>query len=227
MPPQQDGNTQRTEVQYGDENAMQVVLGFLSRARTSVDTCGDSAMPSVAVAVEPVRQFTVGLSGRGLKLRSITEITNDNLQYCKELAKYVQLRHMPGIKGNFAVRDGAEYVGTTVLEEARPVTQVISSNVKGMVEQHQYLFETLWSRATPAHHRFKEIEEGVDQEFMRVVADPDEAAEIFAGMAKNAKTEAFMLLPDGRSLGMMRDIGVLQHLARHRKERGSQNIKPA
>jgi two-component system sensor histidine kinase VicK len=209
----QDAGTQRTDVQYGDENAMKIVLGFLSRATRSVDTCGDSTMPSVAVGVEPVRQFTVGLSRQGLKLRSITEITKANLQYCKELAQYVQLRHMSGIKGSFALRDSAEYVGTTTLEEARPLTQVISSNVRGMVEQHQYLFETLWGRAVPAQQRFREIEEGLEPEFMSVVADPGEAAEIFVGMARKVSKEALMLLPDSRSLGMMYDNGVLQHLA--------------
>jgi two-component system sensor histidine kinase VicK len=202
------------EVQYGDENAMQVVLGFLSRATKSVDTCGDSTMPSIAVSVEPVRQFTVGLSRQGLKLRSIAEVTKDNLPYSKELAKYVQLRHMPGIKGSFAIRDGAEYVGTTVLEEAKPLTQVIRSDVRGAVEQHQYLFETLWSRAIPAQHRFREIEEGIEPEFMRVIADPDEAAEIFVSMAGSIKNEALLLLPESRSLGMAYDTGVLQHLVR-------------
>ena len=190
------------------------MLGFLSRAAKSVDTCGDSTMPSIAVGVEQVRQFTVSLSRRGLKLRSIGEITKDNLQYCRELAGYVQLRHMPGIKGSFAVRDGAEYIGTTVLEEARPITQVIRSDVKGAVEQHQYLFETLWSRAIPAQQRFREIEEGTEEEFMKVVADPDEAAGIIVGMAEGIRSEALLLLPESRSLGMAYDMGVLQHLVR-------------
>ena len=39
---------------------------------------------------------------RGTKLRYLTEITNDNLYYCKELLPMVdELRHLDGIQGNF------------------------------------------------------------------------------------------------------------------------------
>ena len=45
--------------------------------------------------------------------RFITEITNDNISYCKELITLVdELRHLDGIKGNFYVNE-TEYLAPT------------------------------------------------------------------------------------------------------------------
>jgi hypothetical protein len=44
-----------------------------------------------------------------------------------------------------------------VLQEAKPLTQVIYSNVKEVVEQGQYIFVTLWNAAIPAEKKKREI----------------------------------------------------------------------
>jgi hypothetical protein len=49
----------------------------------------------------------------------------------------------------------------TILQEEEPLTQVIYSNVKEIVEQQQYLFDIIWSKGIPAKQRMKEIEEGL------------------------------------------------------------------
>jgi hypothetical protein len=46
------------------------------------------------------------MRARGCSLRLITDISRNNISYCKELAKYVELRHFDGIKGNFGIVDG-------------------------------------------------------------------------------------------------------------------------
>jgi hypothetical protein len=42
------------------------------------------------------------------------EITKDNLPYCKELMKIDELRHLQGIKGNFAISE-REYIASATL----------------------------------------------------------------------------------------------------------------
>jgi hypothetical protein len=39
----------------------------------------------------------------GVKLRFITEITKDNVGRCKDTMKIAELRHLEGVRGNFAV----------------------------------------------------------------------------------------------------------------------------
>lgn len=95
-----------------------------------------------------------------LKSRYITEINRDNLPYCKELMKIGELRHLDNIKRNFGVSE-SEYIASTMLEEAKPVSEFIYSNVKATLEQQKYVFETLWDKAIPAEQKIREIEEGV------------------------------------------------------------------
>jgi two-component system, OmpR family, sensor histidine kinase VicK len=103
------------------------------------------------------------MKDRGIKLRFITEITKDNIHYCKELMKVSDLHHLDGVKGNFGIADGRDYGGGggTSVQEAYVPTQLIRSNIKPFVEQQQYFFETLWSKAIPAEQKIMEIEEGV------------------------------------------------------------------
>src|SRR3712207_5151762 len=87
-----------------------------------------------------------------------SDLTKDNLHYCKGFKNYVELRHMDNVKGNMAVSE-TEYVAIAVLEGSIPVTQTIYSNVKALLEQQHYFFENLWSKAIPAEQRIKELEE--------------------------------------------------------------------
>ena len=48
-------------------------------------------------------------------------------------------------------------MATTLLEEAKPLTQVIFSSVKEVVEQGQYIFDTLWNTAITAEQKIREI----------------------------------------------------------------------
>jgi two-component system, OmpR family, sensor histidine kinase VicK len=76
--------------------------------------------------------------------------------------------------GGMAVSE-SEYMTTTVLQEAKPLTQVIYSNVKEVVEQGQYIFDTLWNAAIPAEQKIREVEEGILKNETRIIENnPDE-----------------------------------------------------
>ena len=63
-----------------------------------------------------------------------------------------ELRHLDGVRGGIAINE-SEYMPTAVLQEAKPLTQVLYSNVKEVVEQGQYIFDTLWNEAIPAEKK--------------------------------------------------------------------------
>ncbi|HYX55729.1 MAG TPA: hypothetical protein VE818_12445, partial [Nitrososphaeraceae archaeon] len=74
-----------------------------------------------------------------MKFRYVTEITKDNISYCKEMLKFAEIRHLDGVKGNFEVSDEKEYVGTANLKEPeeqkeQSIPQLIHSDVKEVVE---------------------------------------------------------------------------------------------
>ena len=139
-----------------------------------MDIYFDHTAPSIVVEIPEYRNGYVDIRKRGGRIRAFTEITNDNIHYCKELMKLVdELRHLNGVKGGIAVSE-SEYMATTLLEEAKPLTQVIFSSVKEVVEQGQYIFDTLWNTAIPAEQRIREIEEGVVPVRTRLVDSQDE-----------------------------------------------------
>jgi signal transduction histidine kinase len=52
--------------------------------------------------------------------------------------------------------------------------QIMYSNVKELVEEHEYMFDTLWSKAISAEQRIKEIEEGIEPIKTRLLENLDE-----------------------------------------------------
>ena len=170
-----DINSQRSsEILYGPENAVGRGVQFMKNVKKRMDIFFDHKAPSIVVDIEEYRNGYINIRRRGAKIRAFTEITEENIHYCKELMKLVdELRHLDGVKGGMAVSE-SEYMATTVLEEAKPLTEVIYSNVKEVVEQGQYIFDTLWRSAISAEQKIKEIEEGVIRYETRIIENPDE-----------------------------------------------------
>jgi hypothetical protein len=113
-PSSSNATTERTEVLYGTENTTSAILEFLSDADTKMDICADSTWPSVAMGIDVFRNALIDIKKRGISPRYITTITKDNLSYCKEAMKIGELRHLDGIKGNFAVSEN-EYMASASL----------------------------------------------------------------------------------------------------------------
>jgi two-component system sensor histidine kinase VicK len=168
-------------------------LQGLYKVREKFDSCSDKIGPSVIVTIEPIWKELIELKKRAGKIRLLTEITKDNIPFCKELMKIGELRHFDGVKVNFAILDGKEYQATIIHEESEPVTQLIVSNAKSFVDQHQYVFDTLWSRAIPGEQKIKEIQEGIRPDFADVVHDYKEIQKINFNLIKSAKKEILVL----------------------------------
>jgi two-component system, OmpR family, sensor histidine kinase VicK len=152
--------TNKSEILYGVENAIGRGLYFMSNVKEKMDIFFDHRAPSIVVGVEEYKKGYIEIRSRGGKIRALTEITKDNLVYCKELIKLVnELRNLDGIRGGMAV-NGFEYMATTELRKSNPSTHIIYSNVKEVVEQGQYIFDTLWNAAIPAEKKIREIEMG-------------------------------------------------------------------
>jgi two-component system, OmpR family, sensor histidine kinase VicK len=163
-----------SEILYGAENVVGRGVQFMRNVKKRMDIFFDHRAPSIVVDIEEYRNGYINIRRRGAKIRAFTEINKENIQYCKELMEMVdELRHLDGVRGGMAVSE-SEYMATTVLEESKPLTEVIYSNVKEVVEQGQYIFDTLWRSAISAEQKIKEIEEGVTRYETRIIENPDE-----------------------------------------------------
>jgi len=185
---------ENTEFFYGAEATTSAILEWMSRLG-KMDAVVDPTAPSVAMGLEPLRNAYISAKKRGVKIRWVTEITKDNVRYCKEAMNLeIEIRHLDGIKGNFAVSENV-YIATATLEEAKPVPIWMRSTVKMFREQQQYVFDTLWNKAIPAEHRINEIEENIPAERTEVVSDPHAIERLYKNIINNAKQEIMLILP--------------------------------
>jgi two-component system, OmpR family, sensor histidine kinase VicK len=159
---------EKTEVIEGTEDVINKLIEGFSEIRETFDNCIDSVCPSAYVSTSAVWDRCVQLSQRRVKLRFITEVTKENISYCKEMMKIAEVRHLDKVKGNFGIADKRDYRGVANMEEGKPPTQAIRSTVKSFVDQQQYFFETLWNKAIPAEKKIREIEEGIPAEVTEI-----------------------------------------------------------
>ena len=95
---------EKTEVLYNTDEIIRRAVNAYRGFKYTCDVFADSIGPSMFVI--PNHPVTLGfqdMKRRGIKLRFITEITNDNISSCKEFMKTVELRHLDDVKGNFGV----------------------------------------------------------------------------------------------------------------------------
>jgi two-component system sensor histidine kinase VicK len=179
---------ERNEIVYGQENVINQELGFFSNSKNRIDTCMDSSRPSLAIGIEPIKKSFLDAKRRGVELRYLTEITEQNIASCKKLMEIVdELRHMDGLKGNFMVNEKEYLAPSSPFENTKPASKLFYSNLEDIVEQHLYLFQVLWDKGISAHKRIKEIEEGVTTRYeTRVLENPYEISKHLKYVIENA-----------------------------------------
>jgi hypothetical protein len=155
---------EKTQQQYDDiKFTINNTLQLLSKVKHRFNNCSDSKYPSIIITSESIKKALLDNKNRGIKSRVITEITKDNLHYCKDLMEVIsELRHIEEAKGNFAVTD-SEYVSYAISSE-KPIPsmkEVLKSTSKEFVEQQQFIFDMLWNKAVPAERKIMEIELGI------------------------------------------------------------------
>jgi two-component system, OmpR family, sensor histidine kinase VicK len=210
-----NNNNEKTEVIYGIENIIKRDLQAISTYKQTQDLCTDSKGLAAFLCIEAMRKACYDLKERGVKIRFITEITRESLLCCKELLNFAQLRHLKGIKANFAIYDGIEYTASASLKEGTSVPAIprlIYSNVKEIVELHQYLFETLWNKAIPSEQRIMEIEEGIKPDVIEPLRNPLEIQNLHINLIKSSTNEIMLIIPTTNAVRRHARVGILQLL---------------
>src|SRR5215216_3067092 len=165
---------EETLVFYGVDAVINIVIQFLNQTNKTVYACVDQTRPILTLDILVLKNAFLDAKNRGVKLLYITEITKDNLTYCKELVKMThELRHLDGIKGNFYISESGYLAPATYHEKGKPASQIIYSNVNEIIEHQKYVFDSFWNRAVPAEQRIKEIEEGVTRYETKLIQEKD------------------------------------------------------
>ena len=208
---------EKTEIFHDIKDSTNAILNFVYKAKYRIDACLDLNGPSVMVDVESIKEARIKAKNRGVKFRYVTEVTEANISYCKEMIKYfdAEIRHLDDVKGNFEISDdGKEYVATANLQEAKPLKQLIYSNVKEIGEQQQYIFDTLWNKTISFDEKIKEIEEGIIPEVTEVIRNSAKAQELEWNLLKMATKEIQIIYSTVKAYKMQKSVGVIDYLAK-------------
>ena len=184
----------KTEVLYGNDDIIKKTIETFSWVKRSIEGSVDKAGPAIHVLYEPIWTSLVSLKERGVKIRSVTEVTIDNISYCKKLIEICELRHLEGVRTNFGIADGKEVLLHGVSQETDPLSQAIVTSVKGLVEAQQYMFENLWNKAIPAAQKIKEIEQGIKPDIIETITDPIKIQELYLNMVRSVKTDIMLII---------------------------------
>jgi hypothetical protein len=202
---------EKTEVIYGDENIVDSTLKLFSVARSTLNNCLDSTGPSLDVIPgHPITRAHYEMKERGVRIRYITEITTENVNYCKELMNFSEVRHLDEIKGNFGILDGTYYRASAKVKASSPPPLLISSTVRAFVEQQEYFFEMLWKKAIPAKQRIKEIEENLKREFIETIQHSDETTSLITKVLSSATREILLIFSRAGTLKKYEKLGMLE-----------------
>jgi two-component system, OmpR family, sensor histidine kinase VicK len=183
----------------------------MDNVKERMDIFFDKEAPSIVIDVKEYRTGYNNIRKRGGRIRAFTEITRENLRHCKELMKLVdELRHLDGVRGGLAISE-TEYMATTVLQESAPLTEVIYSNVREVVGQGQYIFDTLWSTATPAEQKIKELEEGVERPVIQVITDTHTSISRAFDLISSARHEILIMFASAKTFLLAADSYTLNH----------------
>ncbi len=205
-------NSKKSENNINSETSEKLQLRIISKIKERFDGCYDKNGPAAQIGNESLWNAIAQLKYKGTKLRLITEITKENIPYCKTMMRYFDVRHMDGVKGNFGICDGKQYVGNMLTFDSKSEHEIIHIDNKSFVELQQYLFDTLWSKAVPSREKIQEIELGLDKEFIEIIKEPAEIKPLIHNLLKSATYEILILFSTPNSFNRAKNENVLQIL---------------
>jgi signal transduction histidine kinase len=211
LPEGNRGEMKKTEILRDMQSSLIKRVIFIQNAK-KIDMVNDKAGPSVFVENDVNKINLTEARKNGVKLRYITDISKDNLHYCKEILHIVnEMRHFDGFKGGLSVSD-SEYMGTTALSEKQHAKFLIHSNEMELVEQQQIIFNTLWEKSIPSKQRIMEIEEGTVPEVIQALDNVEDVMDKAFGLIKSANREILIVVSTSNAFHRIMNHGSLLQL---------------
>jgi two-component system, OmpR family, sensor histidine kinase VicK len=203
---------QRTKMIYDIEIAISYGVKFLQHAKERIDVFIDENGPAMIIKYDFYKDNYIKARSRGAKIRFVTEITKDNIHYCKELRTIVdELRHLDNLKGSISVND-SEFLGSTTWRETQLLTPVTYSNEKEVVEQQLYIFDTFWKKAISFDQRIMEIEEGIIPKVIETFNNPLDIQDKIFDLLNSANNEILIISSTSNAFHRQKNAGSIQKL---------------
>jgi len=156
----------------------QTIKGIVAQAKEEAVGISDSARLNALLEDYPVRE----LHARGIRLRIIAPIIEQNLSAVGELLKYSQIRHLASPLPRMIIIDGRHLfifkkpamVRYRLDDRHSYFEDTLYSNDSKFVASMKTMFEGIWHSSIDARSRIKELKVGKPVERMTILKDSDE-----------------------------------------------------
>ena len=98
-------NNHEFQIIHGEEKVKKVLDHITTNCKSGLLLYGTKNLLSVILEIPSYRESFTVLKNSNVNIKLLTEITDDNLEYCKKFMKDfdAEIRHLNEIRGNFAV----------------------------------------------------------------------------------------------------------------------------
>ena len=148
---------------------------------------------------------------RGVRIRFLTEVTKENLDYCDKLIDFGDIRQIKNTFGNFIVTE-TEFLLS--FASSRNNSEVLYSNEQDLVIEQRHIFENLWANNSNEYHRAISPKNSVKIEEIKILYDPKEIRHKYIDLIKSATSEISIIIATpnalrrnytGGIIGLLRD----------------------
>lgn len=191
------------------------IVDIITKTEKYLNIMGDSKSPEFLLSDEITKAFQKAKT-KGIRIRLITEINRGNLDVCKEIMKFAEVRHMDNIVGNFILSD-KEFFGQSLGSNYQ--VNKSYNNDNGIVELQNYVFENLWNNSVSEHDKSSSLEVGVEPEEVKVLSDPVEIRKTYLNLIESAKSEISLIIATPNALQRNYKGGIISKLIKASEKR--------
>ena len=149
-----------------------------------------------------------------IRVRAVTSINPENIELAKELARKFNVYHTDGSGGDFCIIDEAIYFYDIEISNHKMAgyhRQLLSKNLS-FVKLQQNLFENLLNHAIPARDKIKEVEHGIQREFIKTIQDPTSILQLVKDRIETAGFDIQVLFATMNSFYRAESDGIIDLL---------------
>jgi two-component system sensor histidine kinase VicK len=210
--PSADTDMAKTRILRGSKNTTNAIVRLISQSKTRIDVCCSYKVQSLAISEKFFRKAIVDAKKEGLEFRIIMKITKDNISFCRNLMKIVELRHLDGLKGNFLLNEKECVYATPILKERKIIPRLLHTNINEFLEQQHNFFDTFWNISISAQERIRQIEGEIQPHHIDIIRNSKRAESLFVSEVQYAKSEVLILVNSIEYLKYLTEIGLVDSM---------------
>ena len=212
MIPSADTDMAKSRILRGSKNTTNAIIRLISQSKTRIDVCCSHKVQSLAISEKFFRKSIVDAKKEGLEFRIIMKITKDNISYCRNLMKIVELRHLDGLKGNFLLNEKECVYATPILKERKIIPRLLYTNINEFLEQQHNFFDTFWNNSISAQERIRQIEGEIQSHHIDIIRNSKRAEFLFVSEVRSARSEVLILVDSIDFLRYLAEIGLVDSI---------------